>query len=139
MVYSLAALSKHGIISLDPSKPFMDVERVNGEYHIESESPEGYIEQMLSLWDSLGRPQLNNYDWFERTYKAVFSPLRDEFHLQYLLKEEGNLVGGCCFTWGGIYYGLHPHKDTAYILRSEHRFPEKAFCKLDTTSLMIYH
>lgn len=134
LVYYLAALSKHGIINLDPSKAFLDVERVNGEYLIERKRPEGFTEQMLSLWDSLGRPRVNCYDWFERAHDAVFSPLQ-EGASQYWIYETDSLVGGGGTFWGGKYYGLHPNDDTIDILTHEKKSPGEVICRLDTTSL----
>lgn len=136
LIYYLAALSSHGIISLDPSKPFLDGECVSGEIYIESERPQGYVEHMLSLWDLLGRPEVEHYDWFERAHEAVFSPLRNGFRVQEFLKDEINLVGGGGKDWGGKYYGLEPHKDTSSLLRYNHKFPEKAYCRVNATSLI---
>lgn len=136
LIYYLAALSKHGIINLDPSKPFLNGELISGEIHIESERPQGYIEKMLSLWDSLERPKVNSYRWFELAHGAAFSPSRDENIVQNLFWEADNLVGGNGWTWGGGYFGLCPQKDTVHLIRIERKYPEKVFCRLDTRSLI---
>lgn len=58
ILYCLAAMHKHGVINLDPSKPLWKSMRKYEKIDGWNEPSETDLYELFPLWDSLGRPQI---------------------------------------------------------------------------------
>lgn len=136
-VYQIAALDKYGIISLDPSKPFIEGNPLNGVIHIKCERPHEYIEEMLILWDALGRPNMNgsSFDSIQGLYEDFFSSRREKYSNMYYLSE-GNKLLGLGYTWAGKYFGLEKFKEANSMERSIQESQPRAHFTFDISTLI---
>lgn len=73
--FCFAALDILGVINLDPAKTFVAGNPIRGIISMEIELTSKHIENILLIWDMLGRPQLGRRnDFLTVVYRMSFSP-----------------------------------------------------------------
>lgn len=86
LAFCFAVLESLGIVNLDIKKPVFIATPVRGKICLEAKLTLQLAKYTLSLWDSLGRPQVSNEDssFMSRYVRYIFSSQIASEHISYL-------------------------------------------------------